>query len=78
MTGPEDRPQNTSEARELMLDWAGGKRSWINLGPHPPYTPEVIAAMDAAETQKWAAVYTAFATIDVTTAALDAKALIHR
>ena len=27
----------------------------MNLGPHEPYTPDVIARMDAAEVSKWGA-----------------------
>ncbi|QXC59346.1 hypothetical protein KSP35_13130 [Aquihabitans sp. G128] len=36
----------------LMGEWVAGRRSWINLGPDAPYTPDVIAAMDAAEVEK--------------------------
>src|SRR3954451_1519226 len=25
-----------------MADWVEGRRSWTNLGPHEPYTPDVI------------------------------------
>ena len=51
-----DRPTTSEEALALMLDWAEGKRSWTNLGPHEPYTPDVIAVMDAQEVVKWGAV----------------------
>jgi hypothetical protein len=53
-------PKNSGEAFDLMMDWAMGRRSWINLGPHEPYTPDVVAAMDAQEVLKWKAVYLAF------------------
>lgn len=33
-------------------EWATGYRSWTNLGPNPPYTPDVIAVMDAQEVVK--------------------------
>ncbi len=36
-------------------DWLEGRRSWCNLGPYEPYTPDVIARMDAAEIEKRAA-----------------------
>ena len=56
-----DRPTTAHQARELMLDWAEGKRSWANFGPDEPYTPDVIAAMDTQEVEKWAAVYQSMA-----------------
>ncbi len=40
-----------------MNDWLEGRRSWTNLGPHSPYTPDVIATMDTQEVIKWASVY---------------------
>lgn len=46
-----------------MNDWIEGKRSWCNLGWNEPYTPDVIAAMDAAEVQKHAAAVTAYASL---------------
>ena len=39
---------------ELMEAWADGQRSWTNYGPDAPYTPDVIARMDAAEVEKHA------------------------
>lgn len=51
--------QNAAPSREvalaLALDWAEGRRSWCNLGPYEPYTPDVIAVMDAQEVVKWSA-----------------------
>ena len=55
-----DRPTTGDEAYELMMDWAEGKRSWMNLGPHEPHAPDVIARMDAAEVDKWGRVYLTF------------------
>jgi hypothetical protein len=49
---------------ELALDWAEGRRSWTNLGPHEPYTPDVIATMDAQEVVKWTAVAVALAQLE--------------
>jgi hypothetical protein len=46
-----------------MNDWIDGKRSWCNLGWNEPYTPDVIAGMDAAEVQKHAAAVTAYASL---------------
>jgi len=43
-----------------MKDWIEGRRSWTNLGPHEPYTPDVIAAMDAQEVVKHAAAAQAY------------------
>lgn len=43
-----------------MTDWIEGRRSWTNLGPHAPWTPDVIAAMDAQEVVKHAAAAAAF------------------
>ena len=54
-----DRPATAAKAKKLMLDWAEGKRSWMNLGPYKAYTADVIAAMDAQEVVKWGAVYRA-------------------
>lgn len=45
-------------ALATAIDWAEGRRSWVNLGsPHAggPYTPDVIAVMDAQEVVKWSA-----------------------
>ncbi len=58
-----DRPETADEARKLMLDWAQGTRTWGNLGPHMPYTPDVIAVMDTQEVIKWAAVYQAMVVV---------------
>jgi hypothetical protein len=46
-------------ARLQMMEWAEGRRSYTNLGPEAPYTPDVIAIMDAQEVVKWATVYRA-------------------
>ena len=43
------------QALALALAWADGRRSWTNLGQYEPYTPAVIAVMDAAEVVKWSA-----------------------
>jgi hypothetical protein len=48
----------------LAVDWAGGNRSWTNFGPHEPYTPAVVAVMDAQEVVKWTAVAVALAQIE--------------
>ncbi len=53
-------PTNAEEAFDLMMAWAVGRRSWTNFGPHAPYTPDVIAVMDAQEVVKWKTVYLAF------------------
>lgn len=44
-----------AEHHALLLEWAEGRRSWVNLGPFAPYTPDVIARIDAAEVEKHAA-----------------------
>ncbi len=59
-----DRPKTSGEAEKLMMDWAEGRRSWTNLGPHEPYTPDVIARMDTAEVEKWRHIYLAFLEAD--------------
>ena len=59
-----DRPTTGNEAHEVMMDWAQGKRSWTNLGPNVPYTPDVIARMDAAEVEKWSIVWIAYLEAD--------------
>lgn len=46
-----------------MESWASGQRSWTNLGPHEPYTPDVIATMDAQEVVKHAAAIHAYASL---------------
>lgn len=53
------------DAKRLMFDWAEGRRSWVNLGPNPPYPPEVIAVMDAQEVVKFAAIYAALLTAEL-------------
>jgi hypothetical protein len=40
-------------AIKLADEWASGVRSYANLGPNPPYTPDVIAIMDAQEVVKY-------------------------
>ncbi len=55
-----DQPTNSGEAFDLMMDWAMGRRSWMNRGPYEPYTPDVIAVMDTQEVVKWKAVHLAF------------------
>lgn len=52
------------EALARALDWAEGRRSWCNLGPHEPYTPDVIAVMDAQEVVKWSALAAALPAVD--------------
>lgn len=49
---------NCLDALAFALDWTEGRRSYANLGPHSPYTPDVIAAMDAQEVVKWSALAT--------------------
>lgn len=49
----------SAEALERALDWAEGRKSWANLGQYEPYTPDVIAVMDAQEVVKWAALASA-------------------
>ena len=54
---------------ELMAeidDWVAGRRSYINLGPHAPYTPDVIAAMDAQEVVKLVAALGAYPEVEPT------------
>lgn len=60
-----DRPTCSAEALALALDWASGKRSWVNLGPHEPYTPDVIAVMDAQQAVAWATVAKAMHAMEV-------------
>lgn len=63
----EGRPVTVHEARRHMLMWATGERSHTNMMQfHGGTTPEERAAQiaatafaDAAETQKWASVFTA-------------------
>ena len=43
-----------------MEAWLGGARSWMNFGPNEPYTPDVIAVMDAQEVVKYAAAAVAY------------------
>jgi hypothetical protein len=47
----------------MMQDWAEGRRSWTNLGPHEPYTPDVIAIMDTQEVAKHSAAVQAYAAL---------------
>ena len=58
-----DRPTNSGEARDLALDWAEGKRSWINIYNH--LGPDVVATMDTQEVVKWTALAVMFAQMDV-------------
>jgi hypothetical protein len=46
-----------------LEDWVEGRRSYCNYGPHAPYTPDVIAVMDAQEVVKLAAAISAFSAI---------------
>lgn len=57
--------RTADEALELARAWADGRRSWMNLGPHEPYTPDVIAAMDAQEVVKWGALAQALGARDL-------------
>lgn len=43
--------------------WTNGSRSWTNLGPDAPYTPDVIAVMDAQEVVKHSAAVQAYASL---------------
>jgi hypothetical protein len=45
---------------EKLMAWIDGRESHVNLGFELPYTPDVIALMDAQETIKWLAVYETF------------------
>ena len=47
----------------MMQDWAEGRRSWTNLGPNDPYTPDVVAIMDTQEVAKHAAVVMAYSSL---------------
>jgi hypothetical protein len=49
-----------AQLKEEIAAWVNGNRSYQNLGPNPPYTPDVIAAMDAQEVVKLSAAYQAF------------------
>lgn len=69
-----------------LEDWKVGRRSWTNLGPNPPYTPDVIATMDAQEVVKLSAYVQALAAtpsangdggLDDLHAADVAAALVH-
>jgi hypothetical protein len=51
-----------SAAMAELEDWRSGRRSWVNLGPNAPYTPDVIATMDAQEVVKLSAYVQALAT----------------
>lgn len=53
------------EAMQHALDWAEGRRSFTNFGPWPPYTPDVIATMDAQEVVKWSALSVALRAAEV-------------
>ena len=61
-----DVPAPEVNRREELLaemeDWVAGRRSYVNLGPNEPYTPDVIAAMDAQEVVKLAAAANAYIT----------------
>lgn len=56
----------SDRAMELAIAWADGSRSWMNLGPHEPYTPDVIAVMDAQEVVKWSALAANLAAVSKT------------
>lgn len=69
-TGAERREDviNEIEITDLLAecrDWLEGRRSWCNLGPHEPYTPDVITRMDAAEIDKRAAMIRALKEAEV-------------
>ena len=49
-----------------MEDCLAGRVSFVNLGPHEPYTPDVVAAMDAQEAVKLAAAISAYTVIEET------------
>lgn len=49
-----------------MLDWLEGRRSWMNLGPHDPYTPDVVSVMDAQEVVKRSAAIVALVALEST------------
>jgi len=59
MTEPAREEVTLTNRREQLIaemeDWVTGRRSYVNLGPDLPYTPDVIAAMDAQEVVKLAA-----------------------
>jgi len=55
----EGRAEKVARLCAEMDDWLEGRRSWTNLGPIAPYTPDVIAVMDAQEVVKRAAAITA-------------------
>lgn len=57
------RPDALREALSELDDWKAGRRSYMNLGPYPPYTPDVIAAMDAQEVVKLGAYVQALAAV---------------
>lgn len=65
----------TREALAELEDWKAGRRSWTNLGPNPPYTPDVIAVMDAQEVVKLSAYVQALAALSTTPAPLDVERL---
>lgn len=49
-----------SERVDDLEAWSSGARSWTNLGPYEPYTPDVIAVMDAQEVVKHSAAVQAY------------------
>lgn len=64
--------QKLEEHTSELLDWAEGRRTWTNLGPGEPYTPDVIVRMDASEVEKHAHAITGIA------AALEADRVIRQ
>lgn len=61
MTG--DYASLRDDALLEMQAWLQGRKSMTNLGPHPPYTPDVIAVIDAQEVVKWATAATTYNTL---------------
>jgi hypothetical protein len=58
------KPMLADDAMALALAWADGARSYANLGWNEPYTPDVIAVMDAQEVVKWTAIAVALRALE--------------
>lgn len=57
-------PRRLDDVLAEIEEWVAGRRSYTNLGPNPPYTPDVIAAMDAQEVVKLSAYAQLLASLD--------------
>jgi hypothetical protein len=80
--GSRDTAQDrmTSDAAlKQAVDWAEGRRSWVNLydgygdSPGVRYPHDVIAVMDAQEVVKWSALAAALAQVEAVRPVLDSE-----